>query len=211
MSNPQISIVTGRLVSVRGNDIDTDRIIPARFMKDLTFENLGRHVFEDDRKASREKGEVHPFDDPINAGASILLVDRNFGCGSSREHAPQAIHRWGIKAIVGESFGEIFAGNCISVGMPCVRVSKETVSALRDLWKDNPARSYTINLQSGVITTGNYRYPIEIADGPRKQFLEGSWDPVAMLLSARAEVDKIERKIPNFLTRSDTAAGPARL
>lgn len=192
------SVTSSRVVSVTGNDLDTDRIIPARFMKHLTFEHLGAHVFEDDRRALREKGEVHPFDDPRNAGARILLVDRNFGCGSSREHAPQALHRWGIDAIIGESFGEIFAGNCVSVGMPCVRASAEVIATLRELAEAAPEREFTLDLTACTISTGNHQYPVEIAEGPRRQFSEGSWDPVAMLLSARAEIGRAESRIPAF-------------
>lgn len=196
------SVTTGRVVSISGTDIDTDRIIPARFMKHLTFEHLGTHVFEDDRADLRRKGEVHPFDDPRNAGARILLVGRNFGCGSSREHAPQALHRWGIDAVIGESFGEIFAGNCVSVGMPCVRASAEVIAELRELADENPERVFSLDLETCSIATDNHRYPFEIADGPRRQFREGSWDPVGMLLSARPDIERVEGKVPAYFKRT---------
>ncbi|MGF7160384.1 3-isopropylmalate/(R)-2-methylmalate dehydratase small subunit [Rhodoligotrophos appendicifer] len=188
--------ITGRAISVRGNDIDTDRIIPARFMKHLTFEHLGFHVFEDDRAQLRAKGEVHPFEDPRFKTARILFVDRNFGCGSSREHAPQALNRAGVQAVVGESFGEIFAGNCISVGMPCVTVSAETMSALREVGEGDPHREYTLDLEERVIRSGNRSFPVTIGEGPRKQFSDGSWDPMSMLLSAKAEIATKAKALP---------------
>jgi 3-isopropylmalate/(R)-2-methylmalate dehydratase small subunit len=129
----RISQIDGRALPIRGNDIDTDRIIPARFLVTVTFEGLEQHVFEDDRKSS-----AHPFDDPRYAGAAVLIVNSNFGCGSSREHAPQALQRWGIKAVIGESFAEIFFGNSLMIGMPCVTAKAADIDALMDQVEHNP-------------------------------------------------------------------------
>ncbi|MGE5717545.1 MAG: 3-isopropylmalate dehydratase small subunit, partial [Acidobacteriota bacterium] len=138
MTLPAIRRVSGRGIPLSGDDVDTDRVIPARFLVSVTFEGLGAHAFEDDRKAAKAKGSAHPFDDPRFSGARILLVNRNFGCGSSREHAPQAIARAGVKAIVGESFSEIFFGNAVAIGLPCVTLPRETVKELQSLVENAP-------------------------------------------------------------------------
>ena len=139
----QISTLGGKGLPLIGNDIDTDRIIPARFLRSITFDGLGEQVFADDRV--QKQGE-HPFDLPQYQGAKILIVNANFGCGSSREHAPQAILRWGIEAIIGESFAEIFFGNCIANGIPCLTANAEAVKALQTLVETNPLAPLEINL-----------------------------------------------------------------
>ena len=130
MDSRFIDRISGRGVPLRGHDIDTDRIIPARFLKSVRFEGLETHAFEDDRKQLEERGQMHAFWNPRYSGATILIVNGNFGCGSSREHAPQAIQRWGIRAIVGESFSEIFFGNSVALGLPCLTVSAQDAEAL---------------------------------------------------------------------------------
>lgn len=179
-------VIKGRALPVRGNDIDTDRIIPARFLKTVTFDGLGEHAFEDDRIGLRQQGQVHGFDDPKFSEATILFVNKNFGCGSSREHAPQAIARWGkgIQVIVGESFAEIFYGNCQALGVPCPVVDAAGAEQLLSLCEQNPTLEFEVDLDKLEIRAGDQTVPISLPAGPRKSFLEGTWDSTGILLSA---------------------------
>ncbi len=186
-----ITSLTGRAVVVRGGDIDTDRIIPARYLRTVTFENLGEHVFEDDRKSGG-----HPFDEQRFQGASILLANANFGCGSSREHAPQALMRWGITGFVGESFAEIFYGNCIAIGLPCVRVSAEDMQTLMNAVEVEPTQQVVIDLETRRVRYAGGEVAADIADGPREQFIKGSWDSLGQLLDAGDDVDETVAKLP---------------
>ena len=186
-----IKTITGRGVVVRGADIDTDRIIPARFLRTVTFDNLGAHAFEDDRAAGD-----HPFDQGHFQGASILLANANFGCGSSREHAPQALMRWGIKGFVAESFAEIFFGNCIAMGLPCVRLAAEDMQTLMAAVEGDPAQEVAIDLEARQVRWASREVAAEIADGPREQFLKGSWDSLGQLLAADDLIDETVSRLP---------------
>lgn len=192
--------ITGKGISVRGNDIDTDRIIPARYLRCVTFDGLGEHAFEDDRKQLKEAGKLHPLDNPAYAGAEILLVNKNFGCGSSREHAPQAIIRWGggIKAIVGESFAEIFFGNCVALGIPCVTVDESAIQRLMGITESEPHREFSLDLQTMTISSDGESHPVQLPDGPRKQFLEGRWDSTADLLEPKDKIAATAAALPYF-------------
>ena len=186
---------TGRAVPLRGNDIDTDRIIPARYLRTVTFDGIGEFAFEDDRRGLKAKGQVHPFDKPDHQGASLLFVNKNFGCGSSREHAPQSIMRWGIEAIVGESFAEIFFGNCVSLGIPCVTVDEAAIEKILAAAEADPSASWTLDLQA-LELRGPVTVPVAMADGPRSQFLSGQWNPMSELLSHLPEVEQVADGLP---------------
>jgi 3-isopropylmalate/(R)-2-methylmalate dehydratase small subunit len=196
--NQIIKEVTGRAISVRGNDIDTDRIIPARFLKCVVFEGLGKHAFEDDRKQLAAKGKVHPFDNSDFAGSSVLFANKNFGCGSSREHAPQSLSRWGIQAIVAESYSEIFYGNNVSMGIPCVHATEEGIETLMTANESNPQVEFKIDLESLTASFGDVSVPITIAEGPREQFLKGAWDVTAELLANTDLIEETAAALPYF-------------
>jgi 3-isopropylmalate/(R)-2-methylmalate dehydratase small subunit len=187
----KITHIDGRGVPLRGSDIDTDRIIPARFLVTVTFEGLERHVFEDDRKAAS-----HPFDDPRYQGASILVVNSNFGCGSSREHAPQALQRWGIRCVVGESFAEIFSGNSTMIGMPCVIASAADVRAIQERIEKNPAAPVHVDLAAGTCELDGFRAAVTLPPRVREAFISGAWDTTGMLLDDFEQVNATAAKLP---------------
>jgi len=188
--------VVGKAIPVRGDDIDTDRIIPARYLKCVTFDGLGDHAFEDDRLDSDGNPKGHPFDDPRFQGAGLLIVNRNFGCGSSREHAPQALTRWGIRGVIGESFAEIFFGNCIAMGIPCATVSSEDVESLMKSVEENPDQEIALDITGQVVRYSRGEFPLEIPPGSRDQLLQGTWDTAAQLLSVPQEVDRVAESLP---------------
>jgi len=192
--------VTGRAIPVRGNDIDTDRIIPARYLKCVVFDGLGEHAFEDDRAQLRAQGKVHSFDRPEFQGATILFVNKNFGCGSSREHAPQAIMRWGkgIKGIVGESFAEIFAGNCVALGVPYVTADEPTMQSLLELAETKPETEFVLDLEARQVRGGGHAFAIQINDDLRRTFIEGRWDSTGELLAGKAAIAETATKLPYF-------------
>ena len=174
----RIKQINGQCISLFGNDIDTDRIIPARFLKCVNFDSLGESVFEDDRKTF--KGS-HPFDLEENKNATILIVNSNFGCGSSREHAPQALMRWGIKAIIGESFADIFYSNCIAIGIPCFTLPKKSIQDIQKN-KDNEFLFLEIDLENSLVKSKGLSLNLEIKETSRKMFLSGEWDATSTLL-----------------------------
>jgi 3-isopropylmalate/(R)-2-methylmalate dehydratase small subunit len=178
---------------VQGNDIDTDRIIPARFLKCVTFDGLGERVFADDRAALN--GD-HTFDQPQYKSANILVVNRNFGCGSSREHAPQAIARWGIKAVLGESFAEIFFGNCVAIGIPCLTASADVVTRVQNFLEANPTASVILDLAAQTVTFGGVSEAVTMPEGVRQAFLAGTWDACGQLVANADAIRATAAKLP---------------
>jgi 3-isopropylmalate/(R)-2-methylmalate dehydratase small subunit len=191
-----IERLEGTALPLRGDDIDTDRIIPARFLVSVTFEGLGEHVLKDDRAAAKAKGTPHPFDDPRFRGATVLLVGRNFGCGSSREHAPQAIHRRGFAAVIGESFSEIFFGNSLAIGLPCVRLPHDAMAELMGIVEKAPATRVVIDLKSESVALGERSFTLSIPENAREALLTGRWDGTSMLLERYAEVESVAARLP---------------
>lgn len=187
--------VEGSALPVRGNNIDTDRIIPARFLRSVTFEGLERHLFEDDRLQS-EPGTVHPVSNPAFRAASVMLVNANFGCGSSREHAPQAIRRNGIRAIVGESFSEIFFGNAVAIGLPCVTAGAGDVDRLMNAVEQSPLVAVKVDLDAMRVTAGTLSFSIALPSGARESFLDGSWDATGLLLDRYEDVEAVANRLP---------------
>ena len=184
--------IDGRALPLRGDELDTDRIMPARFLRAVSFEGLERHLFEDDRAAD----PGHAFNDPRYAGASILVVNANFGCGSSREHAPQGLARAGFRAIVGESFSEIFLGNAAMLGLPCFVASHDAVDRLQTLIEATPAVPMTADVASGAITAGRMRMTVTLPPALRDGFLSGQWNPTLMLLDRFEEVRAVAGRLP---------------
>ena len=185
--SPKVECVEGRACVLRGDDIDTDRIVPARYLRCVTFDGLGEHAFEDDR--AQAKGE-HPLDQERFAGARILVVGHNFGCGSSREHAPQALQRAGFDAFVGGSFAEIFASNCTALGLPCVTLPEAELAALMDSVEADPGQELMIDLRARTLRSKLGTIPIEVRDGVRQQLLEGTWNATAVLLEAGSAIEE---------------------
>lgn len=192
-----ISSVSGTSVVVRGDDIDTDRIIPARFLKCVTFDALGPAAFADDRaELAASSAGPHPFDRPEHQGASILLVNRNFGCGSSREHAPQALMRWGIRAVVGESFAEIFYGNCLALGIPCLVADHETMLSIQAAAEAEPAARFSLDVADQSLRCGTQSWSLILAEGPHQMLQSGQWDATGQLLAHDAELKATAARLP---------------
>ena len=187
-----IETVSGTAVPLLLDDIDTDRIIPARYLRCVTFDGLGEHAFEDDRKQDSR----HPFDDPRFQGSTILVAGRNFGCGSSREHAPQSLLRWGIKAIVAESFAEIFFGNCTALGIPCVCASRADLDKLGAALQADPKLVVTADLLAGEVRAGVIYAKVTMADSARQSLTTGQWDFLDQLLDNKPGVAATAAKLP---------------
>jgi len=196
MGAEKIQIVEGRALPLRGVDIDTDRIMPARFLKSITFEGLDAHVFEDDRLEAQRARRVHPFDDRKYQGASILLANRNFGAGSSREHAPQGLRRWGIRAIVAESFAEIFFGNSLMIGLACVTASVIDVETLMSLVEGDPNAVLTLDLKNGTCRVNGTTIAVSIPDHVRDTLMTGAWDTTGLLLDNYEQVNAVASRLP---------------
>ncbi len=189
----EVKSVSGRGIPLTGNDIDTDRIIPARYLRCVTFDGLGEYAFADDRIGL--KGE-HAFDQPQYQGAKILVVNRNFGCGSSREHAPQAIAKWGIQALIGESFAEIFFGNCVAMGIPCVTADSETVKQIQEILTNNPQAVMTLNLETMQVQCDNFIGAVSMGEGAKNMFIAGTWDACGQLVASSDSVRATAAKLP---------------
>ena len=189
----EVKTISGKAIAVVGDDIDTDRIIPARFLRCVTFDGLGEHAFADDR--AQTNGE-HPFDRPESKGATVLVVNNNFGCGSSREHAPQALSKWGIKAIVGQSFAEIFFGNCVAIGVPCTIASPEDVKKLQDAIAQNPNTELTVDLNTMEVKSDDLTVSVDMNEGSRQMFLNGTWDNCGQLVNNQENIKNTAAKLP---------------
>jgi len=188
MALAQITQVSGRAVFVPGAGVDTDRIIPARFMKCVTFDGLGEYAFYDVRKNEDGSDKPHPLNEPRFKGASVLLAGSNFGCGSSRDHAPQALYRFGFRAIIAESFAEIFFGNCTTLGIPCVIATSDDIKALAAAVDSNPALEVTVDLINERVSYGDRSIPLTTVESARDALITGHWDPIAELLEGKEAV-----------------------
>ena len=202
MAAERIREIRGTAIPVRGDDIDTDRIIPARFLKSISFEGLEAHLFEDDRQQmDATPGQRHPLSNPAYAGAAVMLVNSNFGCGSSREHAPQAIRRRGIRAVIGQSFSEIFFGNSVVLGMPCPVTSRENGDALMAIVEQNPATELVVDLEAMKVVAAGQSFDISLPAAVRGAFLDGSWDATGLLLEDYGAVRRIAASLPYVTSR----------
>ncbi len=186
-----IKEIEGSVIPVEGDNIDTDRIIPARFLRLITFDTLGKYPFYDERFGKDGKVKNHPFNDAKYKGASILLVNKNFGCGSSREHAPQALMRFGINAIIGETFGQIFETNCSILGVPAIKIEEKEMRKLMQIIKNNHKIKFNVSIQDQKLTYNGNCLSFEINESARKSFLDGTWDTLDLLLT---NMDKIKMK-----------------
>jgi 3-isopropylmalate/(R)-2-methylmalate dehydratase small subunit len=193
---PSVEFVSGTGIPVRGNDIDTDQITPARYLKVITFEGLGEAVFRDERFDDDGEPKDHPFNEEQYQGANVLVVNSNFGCGSSREHAPQALMRWGIDAIVGESFAEIFAGNCLALGIPTVTADQETVRALQDYVEKYPDTEIEVDVAEETVHYDDRTVEVDVDDAQRKALVDGIWDTTALMKANRNAVAETAASLP---------------
>ena len=196
MALEKITQTSGRGVYVPGDDLDTDRVIPARFMKCITFDGLGEFAFFDARAAATAEGQTHPLDDARFTGASILFSGSNFGCGSSREHAPQALYRFGIRAVIAESFAEIFFGNSITLGMPCAVMSAQDIRAVAQIIESDPEALITLDLLEGKLSIADRDFPATLPPHAQEALVTGKWDAIADLLEGIADVRTCAAKLP---------------
>ncbi|ARS88638.1 3-isopropylmalate dehydratase small subunit [Natrarchaeobaculum aegyptiacum] len=193
---PEVTEVSGSGIPIRGNDIDTDQIIPARFMKVVTFDGLGEFAFFDVRFDENDDPKDHPMNEDRFQDSSVMVVNNNFGCGSSREHAPQALMRWGIDALIGEGFAEIFAGNCLALGIPTVTADSETIEELQAWVDENPDGEIDIDVEAETVTYGGQTIDVTVDDAQRKALVEGVWDTTALMKANAGEVAKLAEELP---------------
>jgi len=204
---PEVDYVEGTGVPIRGNDIDTDQIIPARFMKVVTFDGLGEFAFFDLRFDDEDNEKDHPLNEAQFQDANVMVVNNNFGCGSSREHAPQALMRWGIDAIIGEGFAEIFAGNCLALGIPTLTADHETINALQQWVDDNPGGDIEVDVAAETVRYGGHEVSVSVDDAQRKALVEGIWDTTALMKANRNAIEETAANLPYLdQTRSDVEA-----
>jgi 3-isopropylmalate/(R)-2-methylmalate dehydratase small subunit len=196
MSLSPIKKVTGRAVPIEGDDIDTDRIIPARYMRCVTFDGLGEFLFRDIRQTPEGKSTNHPIDQAQFKGSTILVSGMNFGCGSSREHAPQAIVRAGFKAIIAGNFAEIFFGNSTTLGLPCVTAKKEDLEALTQLIKKEPSTEVQIDLEKLNVSAGKLSFSVGMKASAQQGLLSGRYDAIADLLANLPKVKDLAARLP---------------
>jgi 3-isopropylmalate/(R)-2-methylmalate dehydratase small subunit len=193
---PEVDFVSGTGIPIRGNDIDTDQIIPARFMKVVTFDGLGQFAFFDQRFEDDDTPKEHPMNEDRFTDASVMVVNANFGCGSSREHAPQALMRWGIDAIIGESFAEIFAGNCLALGIPTVTADSDTVETIQEFVDERPDAEIEVDVERETVTYGDTTVDVTVDDAQRKALVDGEWDTTALMRSNRSAVRDLAESLP---------------
>ncbi|ELZ23604.1 3-isopropylmalate dehydratase small subunit [Halosimplex carlsbadense 2-9-1] len=199
---PSVDYVEGSGIPIRGNDIDTDQIIPARFMKVVTFDGLGQFSFFDLRFDDDDNEKDHPFNEERFQDANVMVVNNNFGCGSSREHAPQALMRWGIDAIIGEGFAEIFAGNCLALGIPTVTADHETINALQQWVDDNPDGEIEVDVRAETVTYGGNEINVSVDRAQREALVEGNWDTTALMKANRNAIEETAGSLP-YLESAD--------
>ena len=193
---PSVEYVSGTGVPIRGNDVDTDQIIPARFMKVVTFDGLGQFSFFDLRFDDEDEPKDHPMNEERFKDASVMVVNDNFGCGSSREHAPQALMRWGIDAFIGESFAEIFAGNCLALGLPTVTADSETIAELQEWVEDNPDGEIDVDVAAETVTYGGNEISVSVDRAQREALVEGNWDTTALMKANRNAIEETAVSLP---------------
>ncbi|WP_058996626.1 3-isopropylmalate dehydratase small subunit [Haloarcula sp. CBA1127] len=204
---PEVDYVEGSGIPIRGNDIDTDQIIPARFMKVVTFDGLGEFAFFDLRFDDEDNEKDHPFNEEQFQDSNVMVVNNNFGCGSSREHAPQALMRWGIDAIIGEGFAEIFAGNCLALGIPTVTADHETINALQQWVDDNPDGEIEVDVRAETVTYGDNEINVSVDRAQREALVEGNWDTTALMKANQNAIEETASELPYLdQTRSDIEA-----
>ncbi len=196
MSELGVKLITGAAIAIHGNDIDTDRIIPARYLKAITFSELGQYPFQDERFDPDGTPRDHPFNREERRNAKLLFVNENFGCGSSREHAPQCLRQWGIEAVVGISFGEIFAGNCEMIGVPAVRARPDDITRIQAAADADPSVEFTLDLDAMRLTGGNLEVEVEMPENRRRALLQGHWDSTGILVGNAQGVREVYERLP---------------